>query len=299
MVSRAPTLFEGGHFTLAVEAAGGERVTLPDGSPWWAATTDTTRACFADAVDEARRSDGDVGLLVGDLRVPSGRRPAGGDWAIPASYRRILKAAGLGLDRVRVWGEAYARNQGKRRLLDPALDRGVDPRETYAAHGWALMSHDDGGVRLVSDASLDWDGELRAAVLTRGVAPLCPLVFAGLRRAVRQAGYARHVAIYALADDAYIDVKLTAGVVAAAQLGGALPTQILRLDYAGTAIERGFEAAELVGPGALAWDRFLDEIRRVMPGLRPLDTEERAWRRLQKGPANASCTPTPDSRCSG
>jgi hypothetical protein len=299
-----PALIEGGHYTLAgrpLDAV--EPIVLPDGRAYGAATTGSTRVCFAEAVREvvARRAAGgvaDVGLLVGDLDVPGGTRPIAGAWALPPSYREILSAAGLAPADVVVWGEAYARNQGKRRLLDAALDRAVCPRLTYSASGWALMSHPDGGIHLASDASLDWGGEQRAAVLTRGTAALCPLVFAGLSRAIGQAGYRRHVAIYALADDGWIDVKLQAGATAAAQLAsGDVPEPVHRLYFAdGRATVRAFDPSELVAPGERSWDGFLNAVGRASPDLRPLDAEERTWRRTRSG--RAACG-SGGSRCSG
>jgi hypothetical protein len=171
-----------------------------------------------------------------------------------------------------VWGESYCRNQGKRRLLDEARRRHPSARETYASWGWALL-HDPTGILLVSDASLEWDGDVRAAVLTRGPAPLCPLVFAGLRRAVFQAGYARHQAIYARADDPWIDVKLRAAATTVAQLRlGDVGEQVDRI-LLGPGHEQvsAWSTADLVSPGERAWPDFLDEVRAHHPGASELE----------------------------
>ncbi len=191
-----PLLVEGGHYTLTRGAAddiAGETVVLPDGSSWSAGTTETTQWSFAAAIDAARaaRSVGRtarIGLLVGDIALPPGERPVGGAWALPASYRSLLEAAGMTDADVWVIGEAYARNQGKRRLLDEVKGR-RSPEQTYAEEGWALLT-DGKELRLASDASLAWGGGVRSALLLRGAAPMCPLVLAGLKRAIFQAGCA-------------------------------------------------------------------------------------------------------------
>ena len=98
-----PVLVEGGHFTLAArppDAARGEAVQVPGAGLWWAGTTETTRLCLKLAVEEAGRiraggGAARIGLLVGDLAIPAGSRPAGGDWALPESYRAILAAANV------------------------------------------------------------------------------------------------------------------------------------------------------------------------------------------------------------
>ncbi|MES2642473.1 MAG: hypothetical protein V4850_23520 [Myxococcota bacterium] len=213
-------LVEGGHYSLG-----------RDGAPVLSETTIRTLAGAAAEVVAIRRSGGSatLGLLVGDLALPAGSRPPAGEWAVPHPYREVLLGAGLDLTDLRVWTESYARNQGKRRLLDEARRRHDGPR-TYAAEGWAFFVGHSGELTVVSDASLDWDGDLHGAVVTRGVSPLCPLVFAGLKRAVFQAGFTRHVAHYALADDAWIEEKLRAAAAIAAQLrGGRVGTQIDRL----------------------------------------------------------------------
>ncbi|MFZ5477576.1 MAG: hypothetical protein ACOZNI_12440 [Myxococcota bacterium] len=292
----AGTMFEGGHFTLAARAGVGEPVPTPDAGAACALTTDTTRRCFAIAVDAARaaRARGEragIGLMVGDLALAS--RPRGGAWAIPPSYRAVLADAGLAETDVVVWGEAYARNQGKRRLLDAA--RALDPRETYTRQGWALFAGGDGAVHLASDASIEWGDDARGAVLARGATPLCPLVFAGLKRAVFQAGWAAHVAVYALADDPWIDVKLRAGAVAVAQLrGGRVGMQedwLIAADAAPRA--RRWAADELVAPGERAWDAFVAEVAHAHPGLTPL---EDTWRASPTPPCGATSA---TSRCSG
>ena len=275
------TMVEGGHFTLRADRSGGgegELVRVPGAGLWWAGTSDTTRLCFALAAEQVRdlRVRGQrarLGLMVGDLAVPAGSRPVGGAWAVPPSYRAILAANGLDRGEVTVWGEAYTRNQGKRRLLDEARHRFPHAAQTYAAWGWALL-HDDDGIRLASDASLDWDGDVRAAVLTRGIAPLCPLVFAGLKRAIFQAGYARHVAIYARADDPWIDVKLRAAAAAVAQLRlGDVGEQIDRivLSAASPPTETRWLPADLVAAGERPWPEFLGEVRLHHPGTSELE----------------------------
>lgn len=277
-----PVLVEGGHFTLAARPAdvgGGEPVDVPGAGRWWAGTTETTRLCLALAIEEARRlratgSTARIGLMVGDLALPAGGRPAGGAWALPPSYRAMLADAGLDPGEVLVWGEAYARNQGKRRLLDEARHRHPDGRKTYAAWGWALL-HDPSGIHLASDASLDWDGDVRAAILTRGISPLCPLVFAGLKRAIFQAGYARHVAIYARADDPWIDVKLRSAAAAVAQLRlGAVGEQVDRIVLSPGSVpaEIAWGPGDLVAAGERDWSDFLAEVREHHPGASELET---------------------------
>lgn len=202
-----PVLVEGGHFSLA-----------RDGTPLLSETTTGTFRAAAIEVAALRRAgcDAAVGLMVGDLALP-GTRPAGGPGAVPPEYREVLAEVGLTLADLRVWTESYARNQGKRRLLDEARLR-HDPAGSYVAEGWALFVSAGGELQLVSDASLGWDGDVHAAVVARGGHPLCPLVFAGLKRAIFQAGFGTHVSHYALADDHWIDVKLRAGAAAVAQL---------------------------------------------------------------------------------
>lgn len=102
------------------------------------------RPTFRAAVEEvvARRAAGeraDLALMVGDLAVPRGERCCGA-WALPPSYREELASAGLAADEVVVLGEAFCRNQGKRRLLDDARRAGTPPEATYAAQGWALVA---------------------------------------------------------------------------------------------------------------------------------------------------------------
>ncbi|MFZ5479261.1 MAG: hypothetical protein ACOZNI_21025 [Myxococcota bacterium] len=290
------TLFEGGHFTLAARAGVGEPVSLPDGGAACALTTDTTRCCFATAVDaalaaRARGERAGIGLMVGDLALTS--RHPGGAWAVPPSYRAVLADAGLAEADVVVWGEAYARNQGKRRLLDAARTR--DPHESYARQGWALFVGGDGATHLVSDASLEWGDDTRGAVLARGATPLCPLVFAGLKRAVFQAGWSAHVAVYSLADDPWIDVKLRAGAFAVAQLrGGRVGGQQDWLIGAAAAPRvRCWVAEELVAPGERGWDAFIAEVAHAHPGLVPL---EDTWRASPTPPCGATSA---TSRCSG
>lgn len=302
-----PTLVEGGHFTLVAlrpDGGDGEPLAVPGGGSWWAGTTETTRLCLARAVEEARRvrelgRPARVGLMVGDLALPAGCRPAGGAWALPESYRAIVAAGGLAAEDVIVWGEAYARNQGKRRLLDEARRRHPDPRATYAAWGWALL-HDTEGIRLASDASLDWEGDVRAAVLTRGRSPLCPLVFAGLKRAIFQAGFARHVAIYARADDPWIDVKLRAAAAVVAQLRrGAVGEQI---DWILSTADSSpsvatWSAPDLVAAGERDWHEFLAEVREHHPGLSdPSELENPCPLTVTPSPCGA---PKTTSLCSG
>ena len=283
-----PVLVEGGHYTLG-----------RGGAPVLSETTIWTFARAAAEVAELRRADraATVGLMVGDLALPSGRRPAGGDWAVPDAYRPALDAAGLTLADVQVWTESYARNQGKRRLLDAAR-RDHDPRQTYAAEGWAFFVTSSGELNVVSDASLAWDGDLHGAVVTRGVSPLCPLVFAGLKRAVFQAGFPVHVAHYALADDAWIDEKLRAAAAVAAQLRrGNVGMQIDRLYRVGPdPHDRTWDPRELVAPGEEPWEAFLASVRSVRPDLSPLDRMETIW----KPKPDPECTlPSGTSRCSG
>lgn len=297
-----PVMVEGGHYTLASRACNGEEVIdVPGSGPFWAATTETTRRCIALAAEEVHRVRASgcaahVGLMVGDLAVPSGQRQTGGGWAIPGSYRVILREHDLSVDDVVVWGEAYCRNQGKRRLLDEARRRHASAEQTYAAWGWALL-RDAEGIRLASDSSLDWDGDVRAAVLTRGVTPLCPLVFAGLKRAIFQAGYARHVAIYARADDAWIDVKLRAAAATVAQLRlGAVGEQVDRIlvGPAGTG-ESTWSAADLVAPGERTWSDFLAEVREHHPGASELENPCLPMAPSSPPACGATKTPSPCS----
>jgi hypothetical protein len=307
MHPNGPVLIEGGHYTLAdARVAAGDLVNLPGGQRYAAPMTPTTIRCFAEAARQvallrATGTGAAVGLMVGDLGVPAGQRPPGGAWAIPETYRRVLTAHGLGTRDVHVWGEAYARNQGKRRILDESVRLHPSPRRTYERYGWALMVGEDGGIRLVSDASLDWDGAAKCAVLTRGDSPLCPLVFAGLRRAVMQAGFRTHVAVYALDDDGWIDVKLRAGAVAAAQLTrGSLPDQVLRVSFAEIPPrEERWYARDLLCAGEAPWEEFLKMVLRVLPDSRPLDAQERAWRQARKASATATCSSSGSSPCSG
>lgn len=291
------TLVDGGHYTLAAPVGPGERVRAPDGAVWGAGATETTRRCLAEAariVVEKRRAGerADLAVLVGDLAIPAGARPRGGAWAFPGSYLEILEAAGLAPDDVVVLGEAYCRNQGKRRVLDEARLRGADPERTYREHGWALLA-DAGGLRLVSDASLDWDADVRSVTLTRGAAPLCPLVFAGLKRWLFQRGYAGHVAVYALADDGWIDGKLRGGATALAQLwSGPVGTQVHRLLWADAFVDERVDRADVVAPGERSWDEFIDAARRVHPGLCRI--EEARW---IEGSTGAACGAS--SRSSG
>jgi hypothetical protein len=261
-------LVEGGHYALA-RGSGGEVIDVPGVGAASALTTDTTRETFARAADlvrtlRARGVGAELGLMVGDLALPSGARPAGGVWALPPSYRALLGD----LPAPRVWGEAYARNQGKRRLLDEA---DPDAEATYTAQGWALL-RDGEHLLLASDASLEWEGDVRAAVLGRGRSPLCPLVFAGLKRAIFQAGFQSHVAVYAAADDAWIDAKLRAAAAAFAQLyRGVSGPQVDLIRYDGDPRVRRWDPAELRAPGELAWAEFLAEVRRHHPGAHPLE----------------------------
>lgn len=271
----APILVEGGHYTLWPDSAGGELVEVPRHGGWSARVTPTTRSCFERAcheVREARKAGlrADVGLMVGDLALPAGARDAPTAWALPASYREVVRDADLDVADVRIWGEAFARNQGKRRLLDDARHRGLLGADTYAAYGWALL--DDGGVtRLASDASLDWDDEVRTAALARGVAPLCPLVLAGLKRAIFRCGYASHVAIYAYEDDTAIAIKLRAAAAIVAQLWHGAGVQIDRLGLAGEFTTHVWDLGELVAPGARTWAAFLAEVRAMFPAAVPLE----------------------------
>ena len=305
-VRQKRVLVEGGHFTLTRgEWPGAERVVLPDGTPWTAPTTDTTRACFSRAIDEAlalraRGVDANVGLMVGDLAIPAGLRPKEGPWALPASYRELLAAAALPADAVVIWGEAYARNQGKRRLLDDVLRRMPSPEQTYRDHGWALMATEDATLCLVSDHSLDWDGDMRAAVLARGSTPLCPLVFAGLRRAAWQAGYGEFVAIYSPADDAEIEIKLRSACAAFCQLSGHALDQENRLHLTSEFCDRQrYPASELDSPGILDWEQFVAGARAWRPDLRPLNALEREWLRKERQRDPRTCGTTGASLCSG
>jgi hypothetical protein len=301
-------MVEGGHFTVAGSGASNESVVCPDGSVWHALTSASTRACFRDAIREARALGesgivAQVGLLVGDLALPGGERPVGGLWAVPPSYRSIANEEGFDLDGLRVWGEAYARNQGKRRLLDEVLHRDPDPQQTYAQFGWALVRDEDGGLSIASDASLEWDTDIRAAALTRGPAPLCPLVFAGLKRAIHQAGFRTHVALYALEDDCWIEAKLRAGATAFAQLnGGRAPLHVQRVRFAsGQLHEEICDARELVAPGQLDWTAFVRDLERLLPGRSPYHRSDKTWQPTATEPA--PCQPPRSraraSRCSG
>ena len=268
-------LVEAGHFTISArpfDGITGERLDVPGIGGMTAGTTDTTRQCFALAVAEVRAlraqgTDARLGLMVGDLALPAGHRVPGEEWALPLSYVEILDAAGLDPADVLVWGEAYARNQGKRRLLDEARRRHAGGRTSYAQFGWALL-HDADGLRLASDASLEWDGDVRAAALTRGNAPLCPLVFAGLKRAIFQAGFTRHVAIYARADDPWIDLKLRAAAAIVAQLRlGAVGEQVDRIVSSPSSppAQCVWTAADLVAPGERTWPEFHAAVRAHHP----------------------------------
>ena len=273
-----PVMVEAGHYTLVARGTEAhEAVDVPGAGRWWGTTTDTTRLTLALAAAEVRRVReagrwARVGLMVGDLALRSGARPLGGPWALPESYRSILVAHGLDdPDDVVVWGEASVRNLGKRRLLDVARHRHGSGAATYAAWGWALL-HDADGIRLASDASLEWEGDVRAAVLTRGLTALCPLVFAGLKEAIFRAGYGRHVAIYARADDAWIDVKLRAAAAAVAQLRlGAVGEQVDRILVGAASTDTTWSAAELVVPGELDWPDFLAAVRAHHPGVSELE----------------------------
>lgn len=291
-IVQGSTLVDGGHFTLAPPGGLGEAVTDPAGARWSAGSTETTGACFAEAarlVQERRRA-GDaaqLALLVGDLVVPAGERHEGGSWALPPSYLDLLRAAALGPEDVVVLGEAYCRNQGKRRVLDAARANAADPERTYAEQGWALLA-DDHGLRLVSDASLDWDADVRSVALTRGAAPLCPLVFAGLKRWAFQRGYAAHVAVYALADDGWIDQKLRGGATALTQLWpGPVGAQVHRLLWADAFVDDEIDRAELLAPGELPWGAFFERAQRVHPGL--CRVEEARWSASSSG---AGCART-------
>lgn len=280
-------LIEGGHYTIAPMRGGtlaepsveGEVLSTPAGVACEAKTTPSTRACFAAAVEatlqlRARGFGAELGLLVGDLALPPGARPMGGTWALPASYRAILASAALAPDCVRVYGEAYARNQGKRRLLDEELARLRPAVDTYGSQGWALFRGEREEICLASDASLDWEGDVRVAMLARGPAPLCPLVFAGLKRAIFRAGFRAHVAYYAVADDALIDRKLRAAAAAAAQLtGGRVGLQASRLFLASLeapAVAISWTATELTTPGELPFPQFVEAVRAHHPGAEPL-----------------------------
>lgn len=293
-----PVLVEAGHYTLA-RTPGPEAVLIPGFGSAAALTSPSTRATFSRALGlvQALRDAGtraDLGLMVGDLVLPAGARPAGGAWALPPSYRALLSEAGIPADEVQVWGEAYARNQGKRRLLDEAE---TNAEATYARGGWALLA--DGDARLLaSDASLDWEGDVRAAVLARGPVPLCPLVFAGLKRALFQAGYQAHVAIYALADDPWIDVKLRAAAAAFSQLTrGPVGPQVdlLLRDSSAAARPRVWNPDELREPGERPWPAFLAELRHYHPGVHPLESPCPT----PPPPSAPPCPPgTASSRCS-
>jgi len=295
-------LVDGGHYTLRPAEAPGEPVVSPDGTRWSGTVTDTTCATLRAAAREVqalrgRGSRADLALMVGDLAVPAGLRAPGGPWALPAPYREILAAEGLAPAEVRVLGEAFCRNQGKRRLLDEARARAPAPERTYAEQGWALLA-DPVGLRLASDAALEWDAEVRVVALTRGPAPLCPLVFAGLKRWAFRNGYDVHVACYALDDDPYVDAKLRAGAAAVAQLlGGAVGEQIHRIASASGAVtEERFAPDELVAPGECTWDVFFARARAAHPGICRI--EEAPWR--STWPAAAACGTSggASSRCS-
>lgn len=271
-----PVLVEGGHYTLNLEACpGAEAITLPGSGAAWAWTSPTTIQTFALGVREvvglrARGVAAALGLLVGDLALARGRRPPGGAWALPGSYLQILGASGLDPAEVCVWGEAHARNQGKRRLLDIASR---DAPATYAREGWALLQ-DGEHVRLLSEASLDWDGELRAAVLAKGHTPLCPLVFAGLAWAIARGGFRTHLAYYALPDDGWIDVKLRSAATAFAQLSPGEPgTQIHALvaEVGQSPIFRTLRREDLVGPGERPWAEFFAEVRSIYPDIQLME----------------------------
>ncbi len=297
-----PTLVDGGHYTLLPLGYTGERVALPDGTSWVAGTTPGTRASWAEAVAQvvARRGRGEparLALMVGDLALPPGSRPRGGPWAIPPSY--LVALGDLDPEDVVVLGEAFCRNQGKRRLLDPVRDRGAPPERTYEQQGWALLA-DGSGLRLVSDASLDFDGDLRVVALTRGSAPLCPLVFAGLTRWAFRSGYTAHVAVYALCDDPHIDIKLRAGATAAAQLlGGAIGPQAHRIAWSEgqSFVEDRFDPADLVGPGQRDWIEFYELARRAHPGLCRI--EEATWSPPSATLKACGTSGSPSSPCSG
>lgn len=284
------TLVDGGHFTLTRPVTGSAHVTAPDGEQWGAAITDTTCASLEEAAREVQylRAAGGpatLALMVGDLVVPPGRRHRGGAWAIPAAYLEILQSLGVDPDEVVVLGEAYCRNQGKRRVLDEARTRAADPERTYAEQGWALLA-DATGLRLVSDASLDWDADVKSVALTSGAAPLCPLVFAGLKRWIFRRGFTRHVAVYALADDPWIDAKLRGAATALAQLWqGPVGEQIHRVRWADVPRVERVERADVVSPGELSWDEFYAQAKRAHPGL--CRVEEARWSVSSNG---AACT---------
>lgn len=268
-----PVLVEGGHYTLDQDPQG-EEIVLPDGTRWQAATTETTLQTFALAANEVatlRRlgTPARLGLLVGDIGLPR-LRPSLGSWAIPASYRAVLDDTGLTDADTTVCGEAVVRNLGSR-LLRAARRR--RPEQTYAEEGWALFQ-DDALWRLASDASLEWEGDQRTAVLARASHPLCPLVFAGLKRAAFQAGFRTHVAIYAVPDDPWIDVKLRAAAAATAQLlrgpAGLAMDRLIRGPGLGLS-ERSWSRSDLVGPGERAWPEFLADLQRSHPGARPVE----------------------------
>lgn len=270
-----PIMVEAGHYTLSSRGndAETEAVDVPGAGRWRGATSETTRRCFALAAEEVRRlraagSPARLGLMVGDLALPGGSRPTGASWAVPGSYRALLVERGLDADAdVDVWGEAACRNLGRRRLLDVARHRNVPGAASYAAWGWALLRDAD-GIRLASDASLEWDGDVRAAVLTRGLAALCPLVFAGLKEAIFRADYRRHIAIYARADDPWIDVKLRAAAATVAQLRlGTVGEQMDRILAGSGWTDATWSAADLVAPGELDWPDFLAAVRSHHPGV--------------------------------
>ena len=272
-------LVEGGHYSIgATPSADGELLELPDGRRCTAMTTESTQACFATAAREALRlrahgTPARIGLLVGDLALPGESRPSAGSWALPPSYRTILAEAGLTPEDVSIYGEAYARNQGKRRLLDEVLARSEPPEETYRREGWALFHGDRDEICIASDASLDWEGDVRVAMLARGPTPLCPLIFAGLRRAVFQAGFGIHWAVYAIADDHLIDRKLRAAAAAVAQLrGGRVGAQkdtLFLASQAQPALQRTWELDELVAPGERPWSTFVECVRAHHPQFHP------------------------------
>lgn len=299
-------MVEAGHYTLHSRGseADTEAVDVPGAGAWRAATSDTTRASFARAADEVvrLRACGEaarLGMMVGDLALAGGARPAGAAWALPQSYRAILSSRGLSDADVNVWGEAACRNLGRRRLLDAARHRHASAPLSYAAWGWALLWDAD-GIRLASDASLEWDGDVRAAVLTRGVAALCPLVFAGLKEAIFRAGYRRHVAIYARADDPWIDVKLRAAAAAVAQLRlGNVGDQVDRILVGTGWTDATWSPADLVAPGELEWPDFLAEVRAHHPGASELETPCPSNPPLPNRPFSACGATKTTSLCSG
>lgn len=266
-----PALLEAGHYTLT-GAKGGETVFLPSGEAWGAATSETTRRTFAMAAAEVARlrhhgETARLGLLVGDLGLPH-PRPGPGAWAIPPSYGDILDEAGIDPDDVLVWSESYARNLGGRML---SAARGRPPERTYQHEGWALLEH-EGVWRLASDASLEWEADQRAVALERAGRPLCPLVFAGLKRAVFRAGFKAHVAFYAIPDDPWIDVKLRTAAAAAAQLSrGARGLAVDCILWSSTLgmLQRRWPPGELVGPGERRWPEFLRELDTGRAASRP------------------------------